>query len=57
MTGYGYPFGDVEKFEKQLEYAAMNIEKINMLKKNCLCKAHLFSKDIVINNICNYLEA
>lgn len=57
VTGYGYPFGDVEQFEKQLEYAAVNIEKINMLKKNCLCKAHLFSKDIVINNICNYLEA
>ena len=57
VTGYGYSFGDVKEFEKKLEYAAMNIEKVNLLKKNCLYKAYSFSKDTVINNICNYLEA
>lgn len=57
VTGYGYPFGDIEQFEKKMEYAAMNIEKVNLLKKNCLHKAYSFSKDAVMNTICNYLEA
>lgn len=56
VTGYGYSFGDMEEFEKKLECAALNVEKTNLLKKNCLCKAHSFSKDTVITNICNYLE-
>ena len=56
VTGYGYSFGDMEEFEKKLECAALNVEKTNQLKKNCLCKAHSFSKDTVITNICNYLE-
>ena len=46
----------MEEFEKKLECAALNVEKTNLLKKNCLCKAHSFSKDTVITNICNYLE-
>lgn len=56
ITGWGYSFGDVEKLTDLLQRLIENPQEFSSMRKNCIEKAVLFSREVVMNRIIECLE-